>query len=234
MLCAPNKDVIFNFYVVLRLNENIENHTFLQGMILFYSEYCPHCRMLLDTIKRHDSHGIVKLACIEVLKSKGQTIPKQIHSVPALLLMPSKEMLYGKTVFDYLLLPGSGKLLVSVSNAKNTPVSQSHPQKLESGNEDTGPLAYTMSSSSGLSDAFAMIEDDVHPMSGLADRSYTWTSLNDSQPDNTTVFSNAPMQEETRSKKQLPDLDALRAQRDMELNQSDINTSQLIPPSFTR
>lgn len=201
-------------------------------MILFYSEYCPHCRMLLDTVKRHDANGYVKLACIENLRAKGQNIPPQIHSVPALLLVPSKQILYGKTVFDYLLLPGSGKLLVSVGSGttqKSENVSASPNMNPAQINE---PSAYSITSSNSLSDAFAMVEKDDHPMDGLNDRAYLWASVQTNE--NASVFPDTPYQEETRSKKQLPDLDTLRAQRDMELKQSDLNTTQLLPPSFTR
>ena len=191
--------------------------------------------MLLDTIKRHDSQGMVKLACVEALRAKKQAIPSQIHSVPALVLLPNKQTLFGKHVFDYLLLPGSGKLLTSPqTNAK--PESVANASANGNANSPMGePFAYSMGSSSSLSDNFAMIEQDVHPMQGLQDRAYTWTSLQDSfdkAPVHATA--DAPIQEETRTRKSLPDLDSLRAQREMELKESDINTTQLIPPAFTR
>lgn len=190
--------------------------------------------MLLDTVKRHDSQGVVKLACIESLRAKKQPIPQQIHSVPALLLLPNKQFLFGKNVFDYLLLPGSGKLLTSMGPSKaNT------SQTPANGNENPAvandePSAYSMTSSNSLSDNFAMIEEEVHPMQGLQDRAYVWASLHDSNDKPTTVYPDTPLQEETRSRKTLPDLDSLRAQREMELKETDINNTQLIPPSFTR
>lgn len=186
--------------------------------------------MLLDTIKRHDSQGMVKLACVEGLRAKNQKIPPQIHSVPALVLLPNKQTLFGKHVFDYLLLPGSGKLLVSMTSNPNA---KPEAPKVDA-NATSEPFAYSMGSASSLSDNFAMIEEDVHPMNGLQDRAYTWTSLHDSFEKAATVYADAPMQEETRTRKSLPDLDSLRAQREMELKESDINTTQLIPPAFTR
>lgn len=209
-------------------------------MILFYSEFCPHCRMLLDTVKRHDSQGTVKLACIENLRAKGQPIPSAIHSVPALLLLPNKQFLFGKTVFDYLLLPGSGKLLTVVGGAKSTQDngganSGSTATDAANMNGDGGePSAYSMGSTSLLSDNFAMIEENVHPMHGLQDRAYTWTSINDPVEKAVSVYADAPMLEETRTRKSLPDLDSLRAKREMELKETDINTTQVIPPAFTR
>jgi hypothetical protein len=192
--------------------------------------------MLLDTIKRHDSQGMVKLACVESLRAKKQSIPPQIHSVPALVLLPNKQTLFGKHVFDYLLLPGSGKLLVSMTS--NSSGNAKHDANATADGPNAGPIgepfAYSMASSSSMSDNFAMIEQDVHPMHGLQDRAYTWTSLQDSFEKSASVHPDAPMQEETRTRKSLPDLDSLRAQREMELKESDINTTQLIPPAFTR
>ena len=197
--------------------------------------------MLLDTIKRHDSQGMVKLACIESLRAKKQPIPQQIHSVPALLLLPSKQFLFGKNVFDYLLLPGSGKLLVSVGTGSNGGMGEgsTNTKGASDGAGNAGaqpgePSAYSMASASALSDNFAMIEQDIHPMNGLQDRAYTWTSLQDSFDKTATVYPDAPMQEETRTKKNLPDLESFRAKREMELKETDINTTQLIPPAFTR
>lgn len=189
--------------------------------------------MLLDTVKRHDSQGVVKLACIESLRAKKQPIPQQIHSVPALLLLPNKQFLFGKNVFDYLLLPGSGKLLTSMGPSKSD--SLQAPANVENrvaANDE--PSAYSMTSSNSLSDNFAMIEEEVHPMQGLQDRAYVWASLQDSTDKPATVYPDTPLQEETRSRKTLPDLDSLRAQREMELKETDINNTQLIPPSFTR
>jgi hypothetical protein len=197
-------------------------------MILFYSNFCPHCRMLLDTIERHDTQRMIKVVSIEALRSKGQTVPPQITSVPALILLPSKNILMGKNVFDYLLLPGKGKLLTSVgttpSNDGTAPV-QSQPSE---------PMAYSIGGmTSRLSDAFSSIEDSEQPMQGHHDRAYAWTTL-EQTPLDVSVSSSTPFQEETRTKKHLPDLDAIKSQRDMELTQNDINTTQLLPPTPTR
>jgi hypothetical protein len=68
--------------------------------------------MLKETISTYDSNNeLIKLVCIDVLRKKGQNIPSQIKSVPALFKIPNKEIIFGKDVFDYLLLPGSGILL---------------------------------------------------------------------------------------------------------------------------
>lgn len=81
-------------------------------MILFYSLACKHCQMLLDSVGRMDSKGVVKRVCIDTLRHTHPGLFKQIQLVPALMLLPSRELIYGKQVFDYLLLPSRGKLVV--------------------------------------------------------------------------------------------------------------------------
>lgn len=199
-------------------------------MILFYSDYCPHCRMLLDTIERHDTNKMIKIVSIEALRAQGKAVPAQITAVPALILLPAKTVLMGKNVFDYLLLPGKGKLLTHVGGGPTQ--EPSGATVVMAPNE---PMAYSISSN-GLSDAFAPIDHDANvaesTLDGLTDRAYAWATID--KEDQASVFANTPFQEETRNKKMLPDLDAIKTQRDMELTQSDLNTTHLIPPSCTR
>lgn len=89
-------------------------------MILFYSVHCKHCSMLLDSVRRMDANGAVKLMNIESLKHTHPNVYQQLNAVPALMLLPSKEILYGKSVFDYLLLPARGKLVSSGAGGTNT------------------------------------------------------------------------------------------------------------------
>lgn len=186
-------------------------------MILFYSDFCNHCKMLLDTIKRHDTRSTIKLVCIESVQQSGRKVPPQIHSVPALIL-ETKSIMFGKQVFDYLLLPGRGVLL-------NQPASKLVSDVVPS--EQDGPMAYVLGSTH--SDQFSMIEGE--DLSGLTDRSYAWTNIHD----DAAITNNEPFQEETRSKKELPDINAIREQRQLELQQENhINISALPPPTSTR
>lgn len=86
-------------------------------MILFYSLACKHCQMLLDSVQRMDAKGVVKKVCIDTLRQTHPGLYKQLNAVPALMLLPSREILYGKQVFDYLLLPSRGKLVVGDGGA---------------------------------------------------------------------------------------------------------------------
>jgi hypothetical protein len=200
-------------------------------MILFYSDSCPHCKLLLETIKRYNGTKFIKLLSIDILKAANKNLP-QIHSVPALLIYPEKHILFGKQVFDYLLLPKTGKLLI---NQEQNEINQDNSNNLNDNMNANQSAANNMSNekepasfsinSHGLSDSFAMIEDDTNiNMNGLNDRSYNWTSLdmNESIKPDINDFSI-----ETRAKKSEINLSELRSQRALELEQSDLNKCQL-------
>lgn len=153
-------------------------------MILFYSVFCNHCKMLLEHIKRYDKEKVIKLVSIDDLRSKNINIEGKIHSVPAFMILPSKELIFGKAVFDHLLLPGRGILCGSqntrmektgvVSSAAssgggNTGETDIIPLANTSEN-DNEPLAFTLNSAS-FSDNFSIIEDETKE---LNDKNYKW------------------------------------------------------------
>lgn len=137
-------------------------------MILFYSEYCQHCNILLETIKRHDKNNLIKLISIDVLRSLKKPIDPKIHSVPALLLVNTKEYLFGKAVFDHLLLPNRGVLFtgqLSRDDKKSSEVNKGDGGVINGPKNEgnTGgvigePGAFSLGSIS--SDNYASIDDD--------------------------------------------------------------------------
>ena len=187
----------------------------LDSLLLFYSINCGHCRMLLDSITRYDKNKLVKNICIETLISENR-LPEQIHSVPAMFIK-DKGFLYGKAVFDFLLLPGTGKLVsqetTNVNNTNNTNNSIA-PNKLVTTELDE-PLGFSMAMS-GLSDGFSSIEDIENDL-GSNDRRYNWTPVDNSIED-TTNFTSISVNQDARTKKELPSLSDLQEQRSLDMN----------------
>jgi len=150
-------------------------------MILFYSVFCNHCKMLLEHIKRYDKEKIIKLVSIDDLRNKNINIESKIHSVPAFMILPSKEILFGKAVFDHLLLPGRG-ILCSSQNTRmdKTGVNSSTPGGTvendvvplanTNSNIEDEPLAFRLNTAS-FSDKFSIIEDETMV---LNDKNYNW------------------------------------------------------------
>jgi hypothetical protein len=140
--------------------------------------------MLLEHIKRYDKEKVIKLVSIDDLRNKNINIESKIHSVPAFMILPSKELLFGKAVFDHLLLPGRG-ILCSSQNTRmdKTGVGGSGDNDIiplnntnnggnggNANSEESEPLAFTLNTAS-FSDKFSIIEDETKE---LNDKNYNW------------------------------------------------------------
>jgi len=183
-------------------------------MIFFYSDSCQHCSILLDTIKRHDTKKTIKLVCIDSIINK---IKHKIKAVPALMFMPSKEIIYGKAVFDYLLLPNRGYLFSNNSTREKPETNSSiiSPIPLnKKDDENIEPEAFTLGSV--LADKYSDIMDDnINSMNLNKDKLYNWGVIDDdgiTQPINTLNDKNNL--ESSKIQKTLPSIDELQKQRE--------------------
>jgi hypothetical protein len=140
--------------------------------------------MLLEHIKRYDKEKSIKIVSVDELRSKNIKIDSKVHSVPALLLMPSKELLFGKAVFDHLLLPPRGILCSGQStrndkstkkeNALDVPDSYINKPTLDI-TSDGEPAAFSLTGFT-LSDTFSNIDDTVET---IVDKNYNWDIISD-------------------------------------------------------
>ena len=200
-------------------------------MILFYSVFCNHCKMLLEHIKRYDKEKIIKLVSIDDLRSKNMNIESKIHSVPAFMILPSKELLFGKAVFDHLLLPGRGILCSSQNTRLDKPTGGASGAGGSSGGTGTGtgetdiiplantsendnePLAFTLNSAS-FSDNFSIIEDETKE---LNDKNYKWdfiTNDNNLSDGIQNISINSDDTTTSKSDKSLQSMEELKKFRD--------------------
>ena len=157
--------------------------------------------MLIDSIKRYNGTDYLKFVNVESYKSK---LPKQIHSVPALFFPETKNVIFGKQVFDYLLLPGKGFLF-------NLPKKVADPTTSAVTGE---PLSFSLLKNS--SDAYSFIDEekpDPH-------KSYIWSDVNENivipTVDETGGKGNSGGNSD-RTSKGLPDLGSLQSQRELQL-----------------
>jgi hypothetical protein len=205
-------------------------------MLLFYSIHCKHCAMLLDNVRRLDATGQVKLIDIDALRQTHPNVYQQLQAVPALMLMPSKELMYGKAVFDYLLLPSRGKLVTGSAPAASAATTSS----AATGNANTGCLhieegVMAFNGSKGLySDSFADIHETESTPNDPANNPHTafhWMSIDEMMRSGTMddkapalgISSSAPggastgMGLETRAPKETVDVDSIRREREKDL-----------------
>jgi hypothetical protein len=139
-------------------------------MILFYSEFCEHCKVLLETIKRHDKTNMIKFVSVDLLRSLQKPIDTKIHSVPALLIVNKKEYLFGKAVFDYLLLPNRGILFSAQNTVKKDNKNSEISAQPNAPAQFTGdPQAFSLGS---ISSEFFSSIDNAEDM--ISDRNYKW------------------------------------------------------------
>jgi len=176
--------------------------------------------MLLDTIQRLQAKSI-KLVSIEALRHNGKKVPPQVHSVPALMLMPSKQLLFGKQVFDYLLLPGKGVLTTGIVKEEKASIETGEPQ------------AFSIHLTNASGDNFAFIEEE----GSNAHRNYTWTHIEEVPATSAPVLDPSQsgavaLQSNTRVKKEILDLEEFKARRAEDLNVV-INTNVNSPPAVT-
>jgi|TARA_B110000093_G_scaffold83660_1_gene90616 hypothetical protein len=150
-------------------------------MILFYSIQCKHCNILLDAISKHDKNNVIKTISIDTMINNNYDINKIIHSVPALVIpkenkINNEEILYGKQVFDYLLLPNRGALFNQDNNTrlnKETKDSQENTVFNEITENENEPSAFTLGST--MSDKFSSLDEKSDNL--LKDKNYSWDLL---------------------------------------------------------
>jgi hypothetical protein len=162
-------------------------------MILFYSPACRHCAMLLDSVQRFDSQGRIKRVDVNALRRSHPNLFAQIQMVPAFML-PTKQLLFGKAVFDYLLMPSRG-ILVSSAGGAATNANKINDAGATSGSgansagfapsqvihQEEGIMAFN-SAKGSFGDAFASIEENhstpQNPNTNPHSH-YNWTSIED-------------------------------------------------------
>jgi len=184
-------------------------------MILFYSPQCNHCNMLIDNIKRYDKDKKIKLVCINDLISENIEIEKKIHSVPAFMLMPSKEMLYGKEVFDHLIMPGRGILCGGQSTRIERPTKNNQDiddmnatKPLDIKENPDEPSAFVLNGFN-FSDKFSSIDEENKAECG--DKGYNWDYITN---DNNISDGIGSLTISESEGKKMPSLDELKKIRD--------------------
>ena len=171
-------------------------------MILFYSNQCSSSKLLIDNIKRYNAENYFKLVDVAQYINK---LPPQIHSVPALMFKETKQLLFGKEVFDYLLLPSKGFLLTFKKEEPSAPV-------LETTDNTPSSFSLLNNGSSTYGDNFAFIDNATS--GDTNEKSYTWCSIGENIQIETPEDPNT---DKGDNKKEIPDIATLRSQRETEI-----------------
>jgi len=199
-------------------------------MILIYSDQCKHCNILLETINKHDKNNIVRKISVDYFRNNNYNIDNIIHSVPALIpilhdngkKIKTDEILYGKQVFDYLLIPNRGALFSQNNNTRlNKDIKDSKQNDTFTNNNENNidePFAFSLGST--MSENFASIDDNDSKL--LNDKSYKWdllnnidntNNINNTNIDNTSI---TPISSSNEGNK-LPSIEELLNKRNQEI-----------------
>jgi len=131
--------------------------------------------MLIETLKTLDKQKQVKLISVDYLKSNQIIFDARITHVPAMLLPDFNKIIFGKEVFDHLLLPGKGVLLKPSNGSNGTTqstvdlsepsgldsyISQSYENIDENDNYLTGPVTIW----ENLDEKTNVIQPDIKPI----------------------------------------------------------------------
>lgn len=191
-------------------------------MILIYSDYCKHCKILLETINKHDTNNIIKKISLDNFRNNNYNIEELIDAVPALIIDPNKivkkDILFGKQVFDHLLLPNRGALF---NKENNTRLNKEKKDQINDNNiinndnnDDDGPSAFTLGAS--LSDNFSSLDDDDNNL--LKDKQYNWDLLDNSfENDNKNLSINPVSSTLDKEENKLPTLEEMMNRRSKEI-----------------
>ena len=197
-------------------------------MILIYSNQCKHCNILIETINKHDTNNIVKKISVDTLRINGYNIDSMIHSVPALVLLQKdkdeiEQILYGKQVFDHLLLPNRGVLFTQDNNTRLNKLEKDHLDKKDINNDNNminiDPMAFTLKTS--LSDNFSLIDEEADNL--LTDKNYNWDLItNDNNITNMEAVTNDTVLNPVSSvndknEKNLPSIEELLSKRQKDI-----------------
>jgi hypothetical protein len=177
--------------------------------------------MLVDNIKRYNATDFFKLINVENYLANGHNIPSQIHSVPALMFRETKKLIFGKQVFDYLLLPSKGFLL-------NLPKSGSAPKDataLDNNAPTDEPNPFALCAGIGSGDNFSFIDENVQD----TQKGYNWCDLNSKITIDTPQDATNNLEKDEKSKKKMPDIATLRSQRDLDIQQTTPADAQAAP-----
>jgi hypothetical protein len=182
-------------------------------MILFYSSNCSRSKMLLDNIIRYDNNKIIKLVPIDELKKQNVSIESKISSVPALMLLPSKEILFGKELFDHLLLPGRGILCSGQStriDKNNIDINNDNIKQLEHNIDDDKVVAFGLNNNK-LSDSFSTLLEDEQIRN---DKNYGWDFITNDKNMSDGISNINIISDDNGKKGKLPSIEEIMKTRD--------------------
>lgn len=173
-------------------------------MLLFYSDHCNHCCMLKETLKTHDPDKKVKMVSVDYMRQQNMILDNRINQVPAMLFKENNKIIFGKEVFDHLLLPGHGVLLSS-TRTSSTNNNVSVDQNID---EPSGTFSF-------ISQSYETLQDNDDSIMGPVT---VWEELDGENNQNNIIDQKPISNDDTdKSHKSLPSLAEIQKNRELDL-----------------
>jgi glutaredoxin-related protein len=131
---------------------------------LFYSERCPNCKQIIETLKGLNKAGLYKFVLVESL-SRDQ-IPAFVTKVPTLYVPDTKDVIVGKDIFGYIAKPTNAR--------KELPTV---PDIAQGGSSSAAPGEYSpwgFEGSGKMGDSYSLWDNPQQP---ATDGGSMWTFL---------------------------------------------------------
>ena len=161
--------------------------------ILYYSEYCQHCKNLLRLLSRTETKSKLHFICIDVRE-------KQANGETHIILENSQKLLLPptiQTVPSLLLLNNGNKVLGGLSKVLEYLKPEEERRKRVATNNNMEPLAFSTMEMGSLSDNYSYLDlsaDDLsakgnggmrimHSYSGINENQKIHTPEDDYEPD---------------------------------------------------
>ena len=133
---------------------------------LFYSERCPNCKQIIETLKGLNKAGLYKFVLVESL-ARDQ-IPAFLKKVPTLYVPDTKDVIVGKDIFGYIAKPTNSRKELPTTALTATPQMGGPPGEYSPwGFEGSGKLG----------DSYSMWDNPTQPTS---EGGSLWTFLDGS------------------------------------------------------
>ena len=166
--------------------------------ILFYSNYCSHCKQIINEINRTHNKSSIRFICIDSLEVRKK-LPSNIKSVPCVILGGSNKMLIGSDILTWVNSQSNSQpnsqsnssLLENNSNISND-ISRNIPKTKN--NEEIGPNAWHSCEMNSFSDAYSFIDIDTSTKgNGGTSMVHNFELLNGSPNNSKNIIGNSSM-----------------------------------------
>lgn len=129
--------------------------------LLFYSNFCNHCKQIVNEINKSPVRNSVRYVCIDN-QSVRSKLPTYITSVPALVVGDTNQIFVGNQISGWLKMVPIIKRKASAPAPRQVATAQHVPQqqKAQKNQEPEGPSAWHCNEMSSFSDMYSFIGID--------------------------------------------------------------------------